>query len=95
MKLFEEMTYDLDFTRPRAVVSDGLVILENVEGIVMLSETAITVRHGMKLGQGGRRRSARWFTTVAGSNFSIKEIYEGRLLIEGTIQRVEFLQSQG
>lgn len=109
VKLFEEMTYDLDFTRPRVIVSDGLVILENVEGIVMLSETTITVRHGMKLGltenarTGGergadnsRRKSRlRWFTTITGSDFAIREIYEGRLLIEGTIQRAEFLQSQG
>ena len=40
----------------------------------------ITVNNGKK------------YTTIAGMDFNIKEIYEGRLLVEGKIQRVEFLQ---
>ncbi|MCI8608086.1 MAG: hypothetical protein HFE73_00390 [Firmicutes bacterium] len=89
MKVFGEMIDDMDFTRPRVVVSDHLVILENVAGIVMLSETSITVRHGLKV----KQMKVSWHTTIIGSDFVIKEIYEGRLLIEGKIQRVEFLQS--
>lgn len=80
MKLLEELSYDLDFNRPKVVVCDNLVILENVSAIVMISETSITVSSGKK------------YTTVIGTDFNIKEIYEGRLLIEGKIQRVEFLQ---
>lgn len=80
MRLLEEITYDLDFTKPKVVVCENLVILENVSGIVMLSETSITVSSGKR------------YTTIEGADFNIKEIYEGRLLIEGKIQRVEFLQ---
>lgn len=77
MKLFEEMSYDLDFRRPKVIVCDNLVLLENVTAIAMLSETSITVR-----GQRG-------YTTVTGRDFVIKEICEGRLRIEGEIQGIE------
>lgn len=80
MKFLEEMAFDLDFARPKVIVCENLVILENVSAIVMLSDTSITVNNGKK------------YTTIAGMDFNIKEIYEGRLLVEGKIQRVEFLQ---
>ena len=35
------------------------------------------------------------FVTVRGSGFVIKEIFEGRLLIEGTIQGIEFFRTSG
>ena len=47
MKIGEEIRRDLDFTHPRVVVTDSMVLLENVAGIVMLSEQAITVSHGL------------------------------------------------
>lgn len=86
MNILEEVGRDLDFTRPRVVVTDELVLLENVSGIVMLSENAITVSHGLKTGRAV-------FTTVTGRRLVIREIYEGRLLIGGTIEKAEFLQS--
>jgi hypothetical protein len=102
MKWFEGIEEDLDFTRPRVVMEAGRVVLENVAGIVMLSETALTVRHGLLHSVGPMRGLEKvmargggtWFTTIGGSDFVMKEIYEGRLLVEGKIQRVEFLQSQ-
>ncbi len=90
MDFFEEMVRDLDFRRPRIIVTDEIAVLENVSGIVMLSETAVTVSHGKK--KGGSRPD---YTTVTGSRLIIKEICEGRILIGGKIQRAEFLQSQG
>ena len=42
----------------------------------------------------GKGRKQR-FTTVTGGNFIIKEIGEGRLVIEGKIRGVEFLQPEG
>ena len=70
---------DFDFTRPKVIVTERIAVLENITAIVMISEKALTV-------QSGRR-----YTTVVGEDFVIKEIGEGRLIIEGKVQRVEFL----
>ena len=79
MRIIEEMAYDLDFTKPKVIVTERVAILENITAIVMISEKALTVQSGKK------------YTTVVGEDFVIKEISEGRLIIEGKIQRVEFL----
>lgn len=89
MNILEEVGRDLDFTRPRVVVTDELVLLENVSGIVMLSENAITVSHGVGH---GRKPERAVYTTITGCRLVIREIYEGRLLIGGTIEKAEFLQ---
>lgn len=86
MKLLDEVIRDFDFSQPRVVVSGMTVILENVTEIVMISEQALTV------GSGGRDR--RKYTTVTGEDFVIREIGEGRLVIEGKIRGVEFLQAE-
>ena len=82
MNIKEEMVNDLDFTMPRVIVTQRMTILENVTAIVMISEKALTVRSG------------RRYTTVVGENFVSKEIGEGRLIIEGNIRQVEFLQTE-
>lgn len=79
MRIIEEMAYDLDFTKIKVIVTERVAILENITAIVMISEKALTVQSGKK------------YTTVVGEDFVIKEISEGRLIIEGKIQRVEFL----
>lgn len=79
MRIIEEMAYDLDFTKTKVIVTERVAILENITAIVMISEKALTVQSGKK------------YTTVVGEDFVIKEINEGRLIIEGKIQRVEFL----
>ena len=81
MKLIEEMSYDLDFNDPKLIISEKLAVIENVKAIVMISETSLTVLCGKK------------HVTVTGSDFFIKEIFEGRLLIEGKIQGIEFFSS--
>lgn len=83
MKLLDEIVYDLDFTMPRIIATGRLVILENVTAIVMISASALTVSSG---------KDRKKFTTVSGENFIIKEIGEGRLVIEGKIRSIEFLQ---
>lgn len=83
MKLRKEMSHDLNFRQPRVIADDKLTIIENVTAIVMISETSLTVSAGKK------------FVTVRGSGFVIKEIFEGRLLIEGTIQGIEFFRTSG
>jgi hypothetical protein len=98
MEFFEEMMRDMDLRRPRVIVTDEMAVLENVANIVMLSESAVTVSHGMS-GSAARRarqpgRNRPIFTTITGSGLVIKEICEGRLLIGGKVQRAEFFQSQ-
>ena len=79
MNIKEELAYDFDFTKPKVIATERRAILENITAIVMISEKALTVRSGSR------------YTTVVGEDFVIKEIGEGRLIIEGTVQRVEFL----
>ena len=79
VNLFAEMEYDLDFRVPRFTVTEKRVILESVKEIVMISSAAVTVKNSDR------------YVTVGGENFVIREIGEGRLVIEGRVQRVEFL----
>ncbi|MFR8235879.1 MAG: YabP/YqfC family sporulation protein [Anaerovoracaceae bacterium] len=83
MRLIEEMSYDLDFNEPKIIISEKLAVIENVKAIVMIGENSLTVQCGRK------------HVTVTGSGFVIKEIFEGRLLVEGRIQGVEFFSSSG
>lgn len=100
MNILEEIGRDMDFTQPRIVVTGDMVLLENVSGIVMLSETAVTVSHGLRMARAGsvagkavQKAGRQVYTTITGQDLVIREIYEGRLLIGGTIQKAEFLQS--
>ena len=79
MNIKEELAYDFDFTKPKVIATEKRAILENITAIVMISEKALTVRSGSR------------YTTVVGEDFVIKEIGEGMLIIEGKVQRVEFL----
>ena len=79
MRMIEEIAYDFDFTKPKVIATERLAVLENITAIIMLSEKALTVQSGKK------------YTTVVGEDFVIKEIGEGRLIIEGKVHRVEIL----
>ena len=79
MRMIEEIAYDFDFTKHKVIATERLAVLENITAIIMLSEKALTVQSGKK------------YTTVVGEDFVIKEIGEGRLIIEGKVHRVEFL----
>lgn len=83
MNIRDEMSYDLNFREPRVIVTERLAIIENVKAIVMIGEESVTLR------------ASKRFVTVRGGGFLIKEIYEGRLLIEGSIQGVEFFPLSG
>ena len=80
MKMMEEMALDLDFKRPKLFVYDKLCVIENVSSIVMIGENSLTVE------------ADREYVTV--KDFIIKEIFGGRMLVEGRIQGIEFLRSQ-
>lgn len=97
MEFFEEMIQGMDLRRPRVIVTDEMAVLENVANIVMLSDTAVTVSHGLT-GAAARRAARKGtaiYTTVTGTGLVIREICEGRLLIGGKIQRAEFFQPPG
>lgn len=83
MKLIEEMSYDLDFREPKITISEKLAVIENVKSIVMIGENSLTVQCGKR------------HVTVTGGGFVIKEIFEGRLLVEGRIQGIEFFGPSG
>lgn len=81
MRLIEELQYDMDFKEPRIVIKDNLCIIENVKGIVMIGENSMTVETPKK------------YVTVICKGFVIKEIMDGRLLIEGKIQGIEIMHT--
>lgn len=83
MKLIEEIKYDMDFSSPKVMLAKGIAVIENVKSIVMISETSLTVRCGED------------YVAINGSNFVLKEIFEGRLWLEGNIQGAEFLNPSG
>ena len=81
MRLIEEMNYDLDFNEPRIILKDKICIIENVKSIVMIGETSMTVETPKK------------FVTINSNDYVIKEIMNGRLLIEGEIQGIEIIRT--
>ena len=83
MKLFEEMQMDMDFINPAVYLGKTFAIIENVKSIVLVSETSVTVQCGKE------------YVTISGNCFVLKEIFEGRLWLEGNIQGVEFLDPSG
>ena len=97
MEFFEEMIQTMDLRRPRVIVTDEAAVLENVANIVMISETSVTVSHGL-MGAAAKRLTGKRssvYTTVSGTDLVIREICEGRLIIGGKIQRAEFFQPPG
>ncbi|MBR4861316.1 MAG: YabP/YqfC family sporulation protein [Firmicutes bacterium] len=94
MGFFDEMMQTMDLRCPRIILTDEMAVLENVANIIMLSETSVTVSHGL-IGAAARRLTGKApsvYTTITGTNLVIREICEGRLLIGGKIQRAEFFQ---
>ncbi len=79
--MLAEMEYDLDFRKPRVTAVENCVIIEGVKEIVMLAANAVSVRNTQR------------YVTVTGSDFVLKEISEGRLVVEGQIQGIEFLRA--
>lgn len=69
----------MDFRLPRVTATEKYITIESVEEIMMISEESVTARN------------AKRYVTVRGGNFVIREIGEGRLVIEGRIQNIEFL----
>lgn len=79
MGIFDEIAYDLDFRKPRVTAVENFVILESISEIVMVTDDTVTVRNAQR------------YVSLSGENFVLKEISEGRMIVEGRIKRIEFL----
>ena len=83
MRFIEEFNYDMDFKEPKIIIKDELCIVENVKSIVMIGENSLTLETGGK------------YITLNCEEYIIKEIIDGRVLVEGKIQGVEILYTSG
>ena len=83
MRFIEEFNYDMDFKEPKIIIKGELCIIENVESIVMIGENSLTLKTQTK------------YITLNYEGYIIKEIIDGRVLVEGKIQSVEILYTAG
>lgn len=83
MRFIEEFNYDMDFKEPKIIIKGELCIIENVESIVMIGENSLTLKTQTK------------YITLNYEGYIIKEIIDGRVLVEGKIQSVEILYTSG
>jgi sporulation protein YqfC len=83
MKILNELSFDFDITGPKIIASAKVAVIENIKGVLMISDESVTVDTG------------RFYVTVKGRDFIISELWEGRLELEGTIEGIEFYQTLG
>ena len=81
MRLIEEMDFDMNFNEPKIIIKDDICIVENVKSLVMIGENSLTIETSKK------------YVTVRCDRYVIKEIMDGRLLVEGQIQGIEILHT--
>lgn len=82
MTIRNELIYDFDIGRPKIILGSNIAIIENVKRIILIEEDSITVGTGS------------YFVSITGKAFVIDEIWEGRMLIEGEIQEIQFYKAQ-
>ena len=83
MKILNEMTFDFDIRGPKIIASAKAAVIDNIKGVVLISDESVTVDTG------------KFYVTVKGQDFTISEIWEGRLELEGHIEGIEFYQTPG
>lgn len=81
MSAKNEFLFDFGISMPRILVAANTAVLDNVKKIVMISDNSIVVDNG------------KGYTTLKGRNFIITEICDGRMLVEGEIQGIDFYKS--
>ncbi len=79
MRIIEEMERDMDFRKPRVTATENFVVLESVKEIVLVSPTAVTVKNAQR------------YVSLSGEEFVLREIGEGRIVVEGRLREIEFL----
>lgn len=83
MKLWTEIAYDFDLIGPKITATDKVAIIENIKKVILISDASVTVDTG------------RFYVSVKGKDFSIGEIWEGRMELEGKIEGIEFYKALG
>ena len=81
MKILNEISFDFDITGPKVTASARVAIIENVEKVILISDSSVTVDTG------------RFYVSVRGRNMVISEIWEGRMELEGEIEGIEFYKT--
>ena len=77
------MTFDFDINGPKIIASAKAAVISNTKKVILISDESVTVDTG------------RFYVTVKGRDFTISEIWEGRLELEGNIEGIEFYQTLG
>lgn len=83
MKVMSEIKFDFALTEPKITATIHVAIIENVKKVILIGDTSITVETG------------QFYVTVKGKSFTIREIWEGRMEIEGEIAGIEFYPTLG
>ena len=77
------MTFDFDVKGPKIIASARAAVIDNVKSIILISDESVTADTG------------KFYVTVKGRDFTISEIWEGRLELEGHIEGIEFYHTPG
>jgi len=83
MRILNEMAIDFDLAAPKIIASSGAAVIENVKHVMLMDNMTITFDTG------------RCFISVEGRDLTISEIWEGRVEVEGTIEKIEFYRTLG
>lgn len=83
MKILNEMSFDFDITGPKIIASAKAAVIDNIKEVILIHDESITVNTG------------RFYISVKGRDFTVSEIWEGRLELEGNIEGIEFYQTLG
>lgn len=78
MDIKSELKSDFSINLPRVLISGNVGIIDNVKGIVFVSESSIVVFNGKR------------YTSVSGNNLIINEIEDERVQVSGDIRAIEF-----
>ena len=67
MKILNEMSFDFDITGPKIIASAKAAVIDNIKEVILIHDESITVNTG------------RFYISVKGRDFTVSEIWEGRL----------------
>lgn len=79
LEVKDELLFDFQINRPRILLTDKLVIIDEVERLMDFTDTILVAISGKVL-----------FTVVSGENLMIDSFQNQRLVCSGTIRSIEF-----
>jgi sporulation protein YqfC len=81
MSVKDEILYDFSLNLPRVVTGGNITIIDNVKRIVLFSDSEIIVHTGEK------------YIAAEGNSMTVKELREGRMLVEGELEQIRFFEA--